>query len=494
MKYSILFILLLFQSLFSQINWASVYGDTLSLDEGWYISKTNDGNYIVSGMEHYTAVIKKINSSGELIWSKTYDNPTESDGYVGDDVIKSVRQVSDGGYIAVGYFEDEDSWSRVSWIFKTDESGEVLWSKTYTKNNSTDTWAEDVIETTDGGFVITGNNKNNGDRAQAMLRKYDDNGELVWHKTYSRSNYNEGISLIETNEGDIVFVGFSGTSHGAYKHFIVKTDSEGNSLFKKRFGTNTQQSLNSVIEALGGGYIATGYCNNYNDLYIVKFDTGGSILWEHCIPANQDNFYGWDHGNDIIHSQSGGYYIVGTSSTYPQSNGGDDIYLVKIDDLGDTLWTDFIGGTADDQGQAVVESESGDLIIVGTTWSYTTYPDNNYDSGFYIFSFTPDQILHYDNLKISPSTFHLGNAYPNPFNPQTKIQYTIEKESNLDLYIHDLTGKRIKTLFIGHQSVGSYINNWNGDNNKGQKVSAGLYFYTIATSSNKQTKKLILIK
>ena len=333
MKYFILFILFLFQSLFSQINWTSVYGDTLSLDEGWYISKTNDGNYIVSGMEHYTAVIKKINSSGELIWSKTYDNPTESDGYVGDDVIKSVRQVSDGGYIAAGYFEDEDSWSRVSWIFKTDESGEVLWSKTYTKNNSTDTWAEDVIETTDGGFVITGNNKNNGDRAQAMLRKYDDNGELVWHKTYSRSNYNEGISLIETNEGDIVFVGFSGTSHGAYKHFIVKTDSEGNSLFKKRFGTNTQQSLNSVIEALGGGYIAIGYCNNYNDLYIVKFDTGGSILWEHCIPANQDNFYGWDHGNDIIHAQSGGYYIVGTSSTYPESNGGDDIYLVKIDDL-----------------------------------------------------------------------------------------------------------------------------------------------------------------
>ena len=151
MKYFILFILFLFQFLFSQINWTSVYGDTSSLDEGWYISKTNDGNYIVSGMEHYIAVIKKINSSGQLIWSKTYDNPTESDGYVGDDVIKSVRQVSDGGYIAAGYFEDEDSWSRVSWIFKTDESGEVLWSKTYTKNNSTDTWAEDVIETTDGG-------------------------------------------------------------------------------------------------------------------------------------------------------------------------------------------------------------------------------------------------------------------------------------------------------------------------------------------------------
>jgi hypothetical protein len=445
-------------------------------------------------MEFYSAVIKKIDSSGNLTWSKTYDNPTESDGYVGDDVIKSVRQTSDGGYIATGYFENENSWSRVSWIFKTDELGDIVWSKTYKKNNSTDTWAEDVVETSDGDFILTGNQKNDGNKAHAMLRRYSADGEIIWHKTYTRSAYNEGISLIETSDGNIVFVGFSGTSHGDYKHFIVKTDSEGNSLFKKRFGTNTQQSLNSVIEAPDGGYVATGYCNNYNDLYIVKFDTEGTMLWEHCLPADEDNFYGWDHGNDIIHAQSGGYYIVGTSSTYPQSNGGDDIYLVKIDEVGDTLWTDFIGGIADDQGQAIVESDDGNLIIAGTTWSYTTYPDNNYDSGFYVFSYTPDQSLSTDKPKLIPSNFYLGNAYPNPFNPQTKIKYSVPKKSRVDLYIHDLSGKRIKTLFIGQRSTGSHIVNWDGKNNVGKPVSAGLYFYTLDTPSNRQTKKLILIK
>ena len=105
-----IFIILLFDICFGQINWSNVYGETHT-DEGWFISKTDDGGYILSGMEFYTAVIKKIDSSGNLIWSKTYDNPTETDGYPGDDVIKSVRQTSDGGYIATGYFENENSWS-----------------------------------------------------------------------------------------------------------------------------------------------------------------------------------------------------------------------------------------------------------------------------------------------------------------------------------------------------------------------------------------------
>ena len=488
-----IFIILLFDICFGQINWSNVYGETHT-DEGWFISKTVDGGYILGGMEFYSAVIKKIDSSGNLIWSRTYDNPTESDGYPGDDVIKSVRQTSDGGYIATGYFENENSWSRVSWIFKTDELGDIVWSQTYKKNNATDTWAEDVIETDDGGFILTGNQKNDGNKAHAMLRKYGSDGEIIWHKTYTRSAYNEGLSLIETSDNSIVFVGFSGTSHGDYKHFIVKTDGEGNSLFKKRFGTNTQQSLNSVVEAPDGGYVATGYCDNYNDLYIVKFDTEGTMLWEHCLPADEDNFYGWDHGNDIIRAQSGGYYIVGTSSTYPPSNGGDDIYLVKIDEVGDTLWTDFIGGIADDQGQAIVESDDGNLIITGTTWSYTTYPDNNYDSGFYVFSYTPDQSLSTDKPKLIPSNFYLGSAYPNPFNPQTKIKYSVPRESRVDLYIHDLSGKRVKTLFIGQRPSGSHIVNWDGKNNVGKPVSAGLYFYTLDTPSDRQTKKLMLIK
>jgi flagellar hook assembly protein FlgD len=64
----------------------------------------------------------------------------------------------------------------------------------------------------------------------------------------------------------------------------------------------------------------------------------------------------------------------------------------------------------------------------------------------------------------------------------------------VELYIHDISGKRIKTLFIGQRSSGSHIVSWDGKNNVGKHVSAGLYFYTLDTPSDRQTKKLILIK
>ena len=64
----------------------------------------------------------------------------------------------------------------------------------------------------------------------------------------------------------------------------------------------------------------------------------------------------------------------------------------------------------------------------------------------------------------------------------------------MDIYIHDLSGKRIKTLFIGQRSTGSHVVEVNGKNNMGKPVSAGLYFYTLDTPSNRQTKKLMLIK
>ena len=64
----------------------------------------------------------------------------------------------------------------------------------------------------------------------------------------------------------------------------------------------------------------------------------------------------------------------------------------------------------------------------------------------------------------------------------------------MDLYIHDLSGKIIRNLFKGRATMGSHIVNWDGKNNVGKPVSAGLYFYTLDTPLGRQTKKLILIK
>ena len=223
----LLFIFLILSSLSGQINWYSTFGDSLEADDGWAIDNTFDGGYILAGMAQYEATLIKIDNEDNKIWSQIYQKGV-------DDCLKSVKQTSDGGYIAAGYFSDSTSWDYVAWIIKTDASGTIQWDRSYSTNNRGNQ-AEDVIETSDGGFAYTGNRNNNGDNAKALLRKYSSDGTLLWSEQFSSSNYNEGISLIETSDNNLVFVGFSGTSHGAYKHFMVKTDANGIEIWKKRF-------------------------------------------------------------------------------------------------------------------------------------------------------------------------------------------------------------------------------------------------------------------
>ena len=385
----ILYNLILITIGFSQINWAHTYGDSVNADDGWSIDQTIDGGFIMGGMSNYKAVLKKIDYNGQLEWTRIYEKSN-------DDNIKNVKQTSDGGYIATGFSIDDDTWDYEAWTFKLDSMGEIEWEDVYAVNNKGNQ-GEDVIETSDGGFVITGNQDNNGDNAKAFLRKYSSSGEVLWNNTFSSSNYNEGISLIEASDSSLVFVGFSGTSHGAYKHFMVRADADGNQIWKKRFGNNTQQSLNAVCEAIDGSFVATGYTNNYDDLYIVKRNSEGDQEWEKIIDYSENDDWDTDQGNDIILAHGGGFYILGSTNMYPATAGQDDFWLLKVNSEGDTIWTDVIGGEWWDIGQSLIQIENGDLLLFGTTDSYTTYPENQYDTDFWLVSYSPDLVQIYDD-------------------------------------------------------------------------------------------------
>ena len=482
----LLLIFLILSSLSGQINWYNTFGDSLEADDGWAIDNTLDGGYILAGMAQYEATLIKIDNEGNEIWSQIYQKGV-------DDCLKSVKQTSDGGYIAAGYFSDSTSWDYVAWIIKTDASGTIQWDQSYSTNNRGNQ-AEDVIETSDGGFVYTGNRNNNGDNAKALLRKYSSDGTLLWSEQFSSSNYNEGISLIETSDNNLVFVGFSGTSHGAYKHFMVKTDANGIEIWKKRFGDNTQQSLNAVCEAPDGGYVATGYCNNYDNLYIVKYNIEGNQVWEKSYDASESDDWDTDHGNDIIAANNGGYYILGSTNVYPGSTGQDDYWLIKTNNMGDTLWTEIIGGNWWDIGQSILEIDNGDLVLFGWTYSYSTYPNNQYDNDFWLIHYTPTEMSLSENIIVQPQNFQLYDAYPNPFNPQTTIHYMLKNDTHLKIKIHDITGKKIKTIMDGIQKAGYHNYIWNSKNDMGQNVSNGIYFYSIETQLEQKTKKMILVR
>jgi hypothetical protein len=90
--------------------------------------------------------------------------------------------------------------------------------------------------------------------------------------------------------------------------------------------------------------------------------------------------------------------------------------------------------------------------------------------------------------------FELFQNYPNPFNPSTTIRYTIPSAGEVKIFIYNIIGKRVKTLFEGYQNSGTNSVNWNGRNDFNAAVGAGIYFYTVKTSTGSLTGKMILMK
>lgn len=103
-------------------------------------------------------------------------------------------------------------------------------------------------------------------------------------------------------------------------------------------------------------------------------------------------------------------------------------------------------------------------------------------------------IKQLEDLKGIVESFKVMQNYPNPFNPSTTITYQIPRTSYVKVRIFDLNGSLIKELFNGSQNEGEYKIAWDGKNLNNNKVSSGVYVYTINCDEQIISKQMILLK
>ena len=93
-----------------------------------------------------------------------------------------------------------------------------------------------------------------------------------------------------------------------------------------------------------------------------------------------------------------------------------------------------------------------------------------------------------------PDEFALHQNYPNPFNPVTTIHYDIPEETHVNLIVYDILGREVKMLLNQTEQPGYKSIRWNGRNNAGQEISAGMYFYRLETTGFVKVHKMVLLK
>jgi regulation of enolase protein 1 (concanavalin A-like superfamily) len=341
--------------------WEKIYGGT-SDEWGSSVQQTNDGGYIISGSKSFFKVsLIKTDNNGDSLWTKTFDG----------DIGYSVQQTNDGGYIITGVKSILNSSFNLEgdvFLIKTNGNGDSLWTKTY--GGTENELGRSIQQTNDGGYIITGYTNSFGNGTEDLyLIKTDNNGDSLWTKTYGDTNGEEGYSVQQTNDGGYIITGVKSFFSNGFTLdvYLIKTDENGDSLWTKTYGGTSNETGSSVQQTNDGGYIITGstwsFGNGLTDVFLIKTDNNGDSLWTKTFGGT-----GRETGSSVQQTNDGGYIITGSTQSF--GNGLTDVYLIKTDNNGDSLWTKTFGGIDDDNGSSVQQTNDGGYIITGNTSSF----------------------------------------------------------------------------------------------------------------------------
>lgn len=328
---------------------------TRSLGEA--IEQTNDGGFILtgntSGNRHVSLIKTDIN--GNKLWQKTFGY----EYYYGH----SVQQTSDGGYIVAGYGESFMGKHRV-YVVKTNASGEAAWSQTIGENSSYYSEGNSVHVTTDGGYIVTGYTEKNGDRELYIL-KFDADGDTTWSRIYTLDGDNsKGCCIRQTTDGGYII----GGTTGFYSYVcLLKTNANGEKIWTKTYdGYVPYFDHNTMVQqTTDGGYIIA--CDEVGgSAALIKTNASGDVVWTKSY-AYSENF------NCVQQTTDGSYIVVGSTYDFGAPGGYSDIFLMKTDATGDTLWTNHFGNIEYEHGIAVQQTTDGGYILTGFSTEDITY-------------------------------------------------------------------------------------------------------------------------
>ena len=328
----------------------------------------------------------------------------DSFGGTKDENFDNLKKTLDGGYILGGntYSTDGDITDHNGtaayddvWIFKLDSNFELVWAKSY--GGALNDRLFYIEETPEGDFMVGATtNSTNGDVSESFgdydfwIFKIDADGNLLWEKSYGGSGFDYLIHLVTTDDGGALAVGDTESIDGdVIGHdplhdrdaWVIKLDSIGEIQWQRCLGGTGGDFLRSVIVTNDDGYLFTGhtFSNDFDvlgnhgssDIWMIKLDHFGNTLWQKCLGGTNS-----ESSDYAIETLDGGYIMIGNSTSengdvanhYGSAERG-DVWLVKMDSLRNIEWEKNYGGNSYDYGYAVKQFADGGYVMANSTSS-----------------------------------------------------------------------------------------------------------------------------
>lgn len=468
----------------------------------------------------------------DSLWMKAYGDTNHTD-------IRAIEQTSDSGYVCTGtiWIDDGSTTAHAEvYTVRLDADGDTLWTTYYTAFGYAEGHA--VRETFDGGYVTAGLTSSPvADDRNVYLVKLNSLGGIIWEKQYGGSNYDEAHDLqVLRGDSGFVMTGYT-RSFGGYGSdvYIVRTNSSGDTLFTNRYDATVNDCGYSICETTDG-YVIAGHSQTpteYNVL-LLKVTSHLDTVWSKT--------YG-DSGHDVAYSikltPADFGFIVG-AATDSYGAGNKDGWAIKTDRNGDTLWTKTVGDSLFNRFFAVDTSFDGGYVFGGQYGSVpfedrkfyaaklasdgalewvTTYgvPRNEcvcydmlqtHDGGYAMGGFIKWTGSGYRNAlvirlgddsgsgaeHITPPSGLTLTASPNPFTGSVRILFTLDRKTKAEISIYDVTGRLVRSISSGTLYPTQHSFEWDGRDQSGVAVPAGVYFCRLRAGDRGATGKMVLAR
>lgn len=287
-----------------------------------------------------------------------------------DDVGASLQSTSTGDYLISGSTLSY-STDRRGMIIKTNSAGSISWAKTY--NLGTFFKLTQAFELLDGNYMFSGTVLDSiHPEGDMLLMKTDTSGAILWSKLYGTSgpDYIPALhAIVQLPDSGFAFVGGSDLNFNTREDIaIVRTDKNGDTLWTKFYHATYRDQASSIAATADGGFIISGRANSFNtfimDIFLMKIDSVGNIEW-----TRQYGGPAWEEGTGAVQTTDGGYAVCGSERSFSVSGDYDGL-VFKTDSIGTVEWTTAIGDSLEDALYSIIQSNDGGLVCVGITTSF----------------------------------------------------------------------------------------------------------------------------
>lgn len=316
-------------------------------------------------------------------WQKTVNGRGE-----GNDGAEAVALDEDGNIFVAGYVDVGDDTD--VWVRKYNSNGRIIWTKTHDGSGRGDDAARGVAVNSDGESYVAGFVTDTDSRAHVWVRKYDTDGSIIWTRSFrGPGDGGKANDVALDSEGNVYVIASVDVPLEASNIWVQKYSPDGGELWSRTFTTSAASKINPLfgnddqgfaITVSPDDYIyATGYEDHtaedtWESIWVAKFDTEGEVLWTRTYDSSDHDH---DHGFGIVADEES-VYVVGRTVLYEPGVGiRGNLIIQKYSAEGRKLWQDVFDSESalEETARSVALGPDGNVYIIGSREH--TYPNMN---------------------------------------------------------------------------------------------------------------------